>query len=89
MDYKNQILSFDFLQNDLELCYEIVNEYNKQKEINCSWYGPKKPFIVTMPKLIDNAATAKKVLKLQLLCHHDFQICFGAGFVCIKCGQQG
>jgi len=25
---------------------------------------------------------------LQLVCDHDFQICFGSGFVCVKCGEQ-
>ncbi len=55
---------------NVELAKEIVSEYQKQKEINCSWFAPKKPFVITMPKLTDNYYKAKKALNQSNHANH-------------------
>ncbi len=70
MDYRNKSLSVEFLMANVELAKEIVSEYQKQKEINCSWFAPKKPFVITMPKLTDNYYKAKKALNQSNHANH-------------------
>jgi len=65
MDHPNfniVAVSLEYFIRNIEYAKMVLNEYSNQKEKACSWFGPKKPFVITHPKLTDNAFMAKKAL---------------------------
>jgi hypothetical protein len=62
-DYNRTIVPIEYFEANLLFAKKVIADYDDAKEKNCSWFGPKTPFYITRPKLIDNANTAKKVLR--------------------------
>lgn len=62
-DFRKNIIPESILRNDSKLCKKILLEYNHQKEMAYSWYGPKTSFLITMPSLTKNAFTVKMILR--------------------------
>jgi hypothetical protein len=66
-DFHKQLIDIDYFKNNLEFAKLVIRDYEDKKEANCSWYGPRIPFYITCPKLIDNAHIAKKAIKSKNL----------------------
>jgi hypothetical protein len=62
-DYNTILIPEDYFINNPEFAREVIKNFNHAKEMNASWYGPKISFLISKPKLLDNANTAKKSLK--------------------------
>jgi len=63
LDYGKKIIPVEHFETNPDFAKMVISEYEDAKEKNCSWYGPKIPFYISHPKLIDNAKTAMSVLK--------------------------
>lgn len=64
-DYNTVLISENYFMNNPEFAMEVVKNFNHAKEMNASWYGPKISFLISKPKLLNNAHTAKKSLKMK------------------------
>jgi hypothetical protein len=64
-DYNTVLISEDYFSANPDLALEVVKNFNHAKEMNASWYGPKIPFVVSKPKLFDNARSAERSLKIK------------------------
>jgi hypothetical protein len=62
-DYNRVLIPEDYFISNPEFAMEVVRNFNHAREMNASWYGPKIPFVVSKPKLLDNARTAERSLR--------------------------
>lgn len=62
-DFCKTLIPIESFEKDIEFAKHVIRFYEDKREANASWFGPKIPFYITMPKLMDNAITAKKVLR--------------------------
>src|SRR5690242_16968985 len=64
-DFCKTLIPIGYFEKDIEFAKHVIRFYEDKREANASWFGPKIPFCITMPKLMDNAITAKKVIIKQ------------------------
>jgi len=64
-DFNHQYISEEYLFNNIGFAEEIKDAFDHAKEMNASWYGPKKSFLITSPMLHGNGFRAKKVLRMK------------------------
>lgn len=62
-DYINEIVPEVFFKENKSFAEKVIKHYEEEKDKALSWYCPKKPFVITMPKLTDNAFLAKRILR--------------------------
>jgi hypothetical protein len=62
-DYNTVLIPEDYFIANPDLALEVVKNFNHAKEMNASWYGPKIPFIISKPKLLNNARVAERTIK--------------------------
>lgn len=62
-NHNTELVPIEYFISNPDFAQEVIRDYNHAKEMNASWYGPKISFLISKPKLLDNAYTAKKSLK--------------------------
>jgi hypothetical protein len=62
-DYRKSIVPIEYFEKNMSFAKKVADAYDDAKEKNSSWFGPKIPFYITSPKLIDNGKAAHKVLR--------------------------
>lgn len=64
-DFRRNIIPSEYFESNLEFANEVVACYESEKDKALSCFQPRVPFVITMPKLTDNAFAAKKVIRKQ------------------------
>lgn len=64
-DFNNVLISEEYFRSNPDFATEVIAAFSHAKEMNASWYGPKVSFLITKPKLLNNAHIAKKSLRIK------------------------
>ncbi len=71
-DFKKSLIQLKYFEDNIEFAKQVIAHYENEKEKNASWYGPKIPFYITMPKLTNNYYEAKKAIRIKELTLNTF-----------------